>query len=269
MNRDVCQHYLAGNCHFGNDCFHLHVRAVPQLAGVQKFLGVTALVQCAWPSRPDDALLTWRLLRMLLQSKRLSYALDLVMYDSEISWITTYQPQARYGSIDIIQNATITPSERYTPDCFFSSLAKAIGKIGGHAQRRATPEAHLLLMFTYTGAVGDYESEQVCTRLASLMRVTNMRVIVVGVGLQAEERRSLARLCENNDLFTLLECTSLKTSRRELAQLTVRLHAEIVIAAHSRLGLSVTDVKMPAAAAAVAETNSAEQSPRAPILLTA
>lgn len=266
MNADVCQNYLVGNCHFGNECFHAHVRPAPQLAGVQKFLGVTALVQRAWSNRPDDALLTWRLLRMLLQSKRLKQSLDLVMYDSEISWVTNYQPQAHYTSVDLIQNAAVTPSERYAPDCFFSSLAQTIGKIGGHAQRRGAPAAHLVLMFTYTGAVGDYESEQVCTRLASLMRVTNLRAVIVGVGLQAEEKRSLARLCENNELFTLLECTSIKTSRRELAQLAVRLHAEIVIDAHSRHGLSVTDVKVPAEPV----VSSAEHtSPRAPILLTA
>lgn len=236
MSLPVCEMHLVGKCQFGRRCLYEHTSVPGSMA---KHLAVTVLVQRAWLRRVSGTGTAWTLVQALLGRLRVTDSLDVLTYDSEVSRAVDFEPHVRYANMAAVQEAVVSPHERFGPDRFFEPLAQTIAAIGAAAQQcgnGAPPVARQLVVFTYTGGVGDYSGEAECTRLESLMRAVNLRVIVVGIELDDEERRSLANLCAHSELFVFFDGKPTLTSCRGLAHLSARLHANTVLAAQPMSG---------------------------------
>ena len=250
MSEKVCMLYLACRCRRGKQCREVHMPVLRELVSMRNAVHTTVLVQrawpgkmlrqCAWPTTAVASEQAWSLIDGMLAGMRACDRMSLLAYDASLKCVFWNKNNKRQQLCHSVSSTFRTAHPRNVPDCFMQCLELAICMVCAQAQRAEQHEFHQIVVFTYTGAMGDYTDASLCTRRCSLMRATNVRVVLVGIGLRSDERASLARLCEANDLFTYFDGTEPgRDTSVALVRCAVDQHADTVLSAHRARGVQV------------------------------
>lgn len=112
------------------------------------------------------------------------------------------------------------PVARIAPDCFCHSVVSAILFIVSRSQREPQPlrqpRIHQLVVFTYSGAVGDLSPIRSLQNYAVLMQAAQLRVLIVGIELTETERQSVLRVCGQTELVQFFDCKPCVGHRTQL-----------------------------------------------------
>lgn len=244
MSASICKYDLIGKCRRGAECPKRHVRVMDELAVMRARVYTTVMVQRAWPNKRTESRRAWQVMISMLGSARPSDRLTVVAYDATLESIVNGETCAWQPALQRVQDAFMAPHQRVIPDCFMQCLAATLSLVCMRAQHAERIACHQVVIFTYTGAIGDYSDVRGWTSLLAVMRAVQLRVVIVGIALRERERQSLDRLRAISDLFVYYDGTmphvNAHRNGQRLARLADKMHIHAVVNAHYQRGGDVS-----------------------------
>lgn len=246
MSTLVCRFHLIGQCRRRQCCPNAHPPLLAELAPMTRTKHITIMSQRAWPNKRAESECTSALIESLFQCARDDDRITVLEYDTSPVYVM-YGASAKECSAsdgersaqERVCEAVTTPHTRNRPDCFIHCLMTMLATVCARAQADPVLQCQQVVVFTYTGAVGDYSDVRQWTHVVNTLRTLKIRVIVISFGQPAFD--SLRRLVAYQDTFACFDGVRLlSTFKRRVARvrrLSEFLHAKAVLDAHQQRGV--------------------------------